>query len=200
MSMLVSVRVQDLLRLQSAAVASAGPGGQGGPSPASLASVDFCDPAVNVQELLQPALPGLLSPPYSNSSGTSNAPLSNIQVANASSITANATLSGNAVVTSSPESLAAASAALTQLFSEYGMVLGTATDAPYTNLLEPALIPGSALLGAATGGSSTGGGSGGNNVFGGSGGGSSLTGGHGGSAAFNTRPDQVRQKARIRLC
>ncbi len=187
------VCTQDLLRLQSAAAAAAGPGSQAGPPAASLASVDFCDPAVNVQELLQPALAGLLSLPPTNSSSTSNT--SSLNMPNASAIlttSTNATLSGNAIVTSSPESLATASAALTQLFSEYGMVLGTATDAPYTNLLEPALIPGSALLGAATGGSSTGGGSGGSNVFGGSGGGSSLTGGHGGSAAFNTRPDQVR--------
>ncbi|EFJ47435.1 hypothetical protein VOLCADRAFT_92146 [Volvox carteri f. nagariensis] len=83
-----------------------------------------------------------------------------------------------------PRILRAAEAvsALTQILSDYDFLLGTATDAPYTNLLEPALIVGSRVLGATTGTGSS------SVVRGGGGGGGHLLGGGGGGGAAASEP------------
>ncbi|KXZ54601.1 hypothetical protein GPECTOR_4g666 [Gonium pectorale] len=142
----------------STAAAAAGAGA----AAANLTSgfVDLCDPRVDVAALFSGAGTG-----GSAAAAMSAAP-------NGSVAAAAAARRGNSATLSSQQMSDAASL-LTQILSDYDFLLGTATDATYTNLLEPSLISGSPVLGGSrsgSGGSSNGaGGGGGGHLFGGGG-------------------------------
>ncbi|GIL52921.1 hypothetical protein Vafri_8666, partial [Volvox africanus] len=170
-------RGQEMAAAAAAAAAAGRSGGNNsgdgdeGDSPTSY--IDLCDPSVDVAALLRS---DSSVAPYSTTHGSVNGSASPASVA----------------ASLAPEQLAEAASTLTQILSDYDLLLGTATDAPYTNLLEPALIVGSRVLGASKGAGTS------SVVHGGSGGsghllsvGGSVGGGGGVELDFTTDPDQA---------
>ncbi|KAG2422265.1 hypothetical protein HYH02_015468, partial [Chlamydomonas schloesseri] len=145
---------------------------------ASFTEIDLCDPTVDVAALFARSSGGSSSSSSSNRNGSSNS-------------SSTGALPAAARVLDQAQ-LAAAAAALAEVLSDYDLLLGTPTDATYTNLLEPALIVGSPVFGGGTVGG--GGGSSSSVRGGGSGGGGGAQGilsgggGGGGQGGFMTEP------------